>query len=137
MLFVALFCVAFTACSSDDDDESSSKSGIENTTWKITAVDNAVEAEDLVGITIKFNSDGTMTSQDNSYSEESRAWSYGTWTFNNTILKMIVGEGHADDFMEGTFSINQNTATYYYHWGDVNGEWEDKDYHTMKLERIK
>lgn len=136
MIIMAL-CVGLFSCSSDDDDEGGSSVNLAGTSWQITSVDDADEAESLVGITIRFNADGTVKSIDSSATskEESRAWAYGTWTYLNRTLKLILGEDGPDDYMEGQFTFNGNTATYKYHWGDVNGEWTDETYHTMQLSR--
>jgi len=136
-IMLMVVCTSFTP-SPMSDEGSDSKASLENTSWQIVAVDDSDEAESLVGITMTFNTNGTVKSIDSSATSgnESRAWAYGTWTYNNGKLKLIVGEEGPDDYMEGSFTINNNTATFNYHWADVDGKWTESVYHTMQLKRL-
>lgn len=131
-----MLCVGLSSCSSDDDEENGNSQNLAGTSWIVTSVDDTQEAENMVGSTIHFNSDGTATWNDPADEEGDDAeWEYIHWTYNNGLLKIIYGEEVPDDFMEGTFTMDGNTATYKYHWGDVNGEWNDETYYTMQLKR--
>ena len=115
--------VGIVACSDDDDDNKSN--ALVGTTWKIMS---ASEDNGLVGIEITFKSDGTFVmSRD--------GWTYAKWSLKGETLTLTVGEGMPDDYMKGAISIDGNNASYTYHWGDVEGEWEDEDSYTMTLQK--
>ncbi len=102
--------VSFIACSSDDDDNNDSLAG---TTWKVTSVDNAVgEFKYWPGATATLNADGTVTFN------PKNAWTYAQWTLKDNTLKIVIGEGHPDDYIEGTLSVNGNSATWDCYWGN-------------------
>ena len=123
LLAVAL-CVNLSACS--DDDEGQGQGGpLAGTTWRIATSE---EGAGMVGIEITFRSDGTFAmSRD--------GWAYSKWSLDGDVLTLTVGESGPDDYMEGTVIINGDDATYTYHWGDVDGEWEDNVSYTMTLRK--
>ncbi len=115
--------MAFVSCS-DDDDESSSDN-LAGSKWEvISATDKDVEA----GLTIEFKKDGNcvLTPGD---------WSYSKWSVANGKLKIVLGEGEPDDYMEGPFTISGKTATYTYSWYDCGGAWGGEDTYTMTLKK--
>ena len=121
-LLMVMLAVNFTACSDDEDEPSNTLAG---TTWEIKS---SSENNEMIGIEITFKSDGTFAMSRN-------GWTYSNWSLNGEVLTLTVGEGIPDDYMRGSISINENTATYTYHWGDVNGEWEDNENYTITLQR--
>lgn len=66
----------------------------------------------MVGTSYTFNADGTVTMKPH------QEWSYMTWTFSGNRLKIVMGEGYPDDYIEGNLDINGKTATYVYKWYD-------------------
>ena len=121
--------MAFTSCS-DDDDEPDNNS-LAGTTWTILSDvdDSDGEADDeVVGLTITFQKDGNMKLTP-------AVWSYAKWSQNGNSLKLTVGDGSADDYMEGTFVINGNKATYKYSWYDCEGKWGGDEHYTMTLQK--
>jgi len=122
--FVALFAAmsfTLTACSDDDDDD---KSPLAGTTWKIMTSEEDAEH---VGATFTFNADGTM--------KNPFGWTYAKWTLNGDVLKIVVGEGEADDMMIGEIEFSGQHATYKYHWKDFDGEWSGDETYTMTLQK--
>ena len=122
-LLAVVLCANFAACSDDDEDEPSNT--LAGTTWEIKS---SSENNEMIGIEITFKSDGTFAMSRN-------GWTYSNWSLNGEVLTLTVGEGIPDDYMRGSISINENTATYTYHWGDVNGKWEDNENYTITLQR--
>lgn len=121
-LFALVLCVNFAACSDDEEESSNTLAG---TTWKITS---STEDDGIIGTEITFNSNGTFAMSRN-------GWTYSTWLLNGEELTLIVGESVPDDYMRGVISVNGNAATFTYHWGDVDGEWEDNENYTMTLQK--
>ena len=121
-LLAVIVCVNLAACSDDDDEPGNTLSG---TTRKIMS---SSEDGGMAGIEVTFRPNGTLEMSRN-------GWTYANWSLNGDVLTLTVGESAPDDFMKGTISINENTATYVYHWGDVEGEWEDEDNYTMILQK--
>ncbi len=62
-------------------------------------------------------------------------WTYAKWTQDGNTLKLILGEGEPDDYMEGTFTINDKKATYKYSWYDCDGKWGGNSFYTMTLQK--
>lgn len=121
--------MAFTSCSDDDDEPDNNT--LAGTTWTILSDvdDSDGEADDeVVGLTITFQKDGNMKLTP-------AVWSYAKWSQNGNSLKLTVGEGFADDYMEGTFVINGNKATYKYSWYDCEGKWGGDEHYTMTLQK--
>lgn len=116
-LLAVILCVSFATCS-DDDDESSTLAG---TTWKIITTDE----EDMEGVTFTFNENKTVTVNPS-------IWSKVTWSVSDNDLKIVFQD---DDYIQGTISINGNSAAYQYMWYDVNGEWGGEESHSMTLEK--
>ena len=118
-LLAVVMSISFIACSSDNDDNTTSLSG---TTWKVVSFDNADEKfNGRVGSTATFNSDGTVTFT------PSFSWTYARWTLNGNTLKIVLGQGHADDYIEGTLTISGTSASWNCYWADVDGKWTGKD----------
>ena len=69
----------------------------------------------------KQNADGTVTFK------PANGWTYTRWTLNGNTLKIVLGEGHADDYIEGTLSISGTSASWNCYWADVDGKWTNKD----------
>lgn len=93
-----------------------------DTIWKVISVDNADgDFDDWTNVTVTFNENGTVTFNPNT------GWNYTRWTLNDNTLKIVVGEDEADDYVEGTISINGKSATWNCYWADVNGHWTNKD----------
>ena len=122
--------MAFTSCSDDDDEpENGSLAG---TSWTVLSDvdDSDGEANDeIVGLTINFQKDGNIKFT------PSVDWTYAKWSQNGNTLKLTVGEGEADDYMEGTFTISGNKATYKYSWYDCAGKWGGEEHYTMTLQK--
>ena len=113
-----------TTVSSCKDDDKEASDVLSGTTWKINS---ASEDEDFVGSTVTFKRDGNVT-----FSIPD-AWSYAKWTYSNDKLKIVLGEGMPDDYMEGSFIIIGENATYNYSWYDVDGDWGGEDHYVMTL----
>ena len=120
-LLAVVMSISFIACSSDNDDNKETATSLSGTTWKVVSVDNDEDSKDWIGSTATFNADGTVTFK------PANGWTYTRWTLNGNTLKIVVGEGHADDYMEGTLSISGNSGTYDFYWADVDGKWTGKD----------
>ena len=118
------FALSTTVSSCKDDDKEPSSDSLAGTTWKITSDS---EDEDLVGIKVTFNKDGNINFS------PSYGWTYAKWSMNNDKLKLVLGEGEPDDYMEGTFVINGNNATYTYSWYDYDGKWGGEGTNIMTL----
>lgn len=122
---------AFASCSDDDDDQDSNS--LAGTSWTILSDVNDADGEiddESVGLTITFAKDGNIK-----FSPVDEGWTYAKWSQNGNTLKLILGEGEPDDYMEGTFTINDNKATYKYSWYDYDGEWGGEDHYTMTLQK--
>ncbi|MBD5241840.1 MAG: hypothetical protein HDS59_07155 [Barnesiella sp.] len=133
-LFLVLIGLTFsTTVTSCKDDVKEPSKGLAGTIWKINSAteDDLYEGEDdeyeFVGTTVTFNSDGNVTFS------KPNAWSYAKWSYTNDKLKIVLGEGEPDDYMEGSFVINGNKATYTYSWYDIDGDWGGKDEYVMIL----
>ncbi len=121
-LLAIVMSFSFVACSSDDNDEKEASTSLNGTTWKVTSVDNGgSDFNGWTNVIATFNADGTIT-----FNPET-SWTYAHWTLNGNTLKFVLGEGHADDYVEGTLSINGKTAVWDCYWADVDGEWSHKD----------
>jgi hypothetical protein len=120
LIMMLLMCITFSSCSDDD--------GSITGTWKVISM---TEDDYLVGRSLTFSKDGNVTI---SPSDEDD-WTYMKWTADGNNLKVVLGEGHADDYVEGTFTISGRKATYSYHWGDCDGKWIDDEVYTMTLEK--
>lgn len=118
-LLAFVMCMSFMACSSDDDNTPADSNTLTGTTWKIISIDNG--DPDLLNIITTFNSDGTVKFIPN------QGWNYARWDLSGNTLKIIVGEQTADDMLEGTISINGNSATFDCYWADADGNWTEKD----------
>ena len=112
-----------SSCKDDDKEPSDVLSG---TTWKINS---ATEDEEYVGVNVTFKQDGNVTFTPNN------GWTYSKWSLTGDKLKIVLGEGMPDDYMEGSFVINGNNATYAYSWYDVDGKWGGEDNYIMTLTR--
>lgn len=136
LVAVALFtlmAMTFASCSDDDkkDDEPGNNS-LAGTSWTILSdVDDATgETDDeVVGVVITFQKDGNLK-----FSRDAE-WTYSKWSQNGNIVRITLGEGSADDYMEGTFIINGNKATYKYAWYDCDGEWGGEERGTTTLQK--
>lgn len=118
-----IMAMAFTSCSDDDDEPSSDN--LAGSKWEvISATDEDVKA----GLTIEFKNDGNcvLTPRD---------WSYSKWSVSNGKLKIVLGEGEPDDYMEGQFSISDKTATYTYSCYDCGGKWGGEKTYSMTLRK--
>lgn len=122
--------MAFTSCS-DYDDEPGNKS-LAGTSWIILSnVDdsNGMASDEIVGLTMSFQKDGNIKFT------PAYGWTYAKWSLSGNVLKLILGEDEADDYMEGTLVINGNNATYNYSWYDCDGKWGGDDHYTMTLQK--
>lgn len=122
VMLCAFLSTTFVACSDDDDDEPTN--GLAGTTWTVTASD-----EEMEGASFTFNADGSVTMK------PSQEWSYMKWSLNGKKLKIVMGEGEPDDYIEGNLDIDGNNATYVYKWYDCSGEWGSEETHSMTLKR--
>lgn len=119
LLAIVVTSFAFISCSDDGDGKDASLVG---TTWKVTSVDNADgDFDDWTNATVTFNKNGTVTI--NPFT----GCNYTRWTLNDKTLKIVLGEDEADDYIEGTISINGKSATWNCYWADVDGKWTNKD----------
>ncbi len=119
---------AFVSCSHDD--KGPDANSLTDTTWTIlSCVDNSdgESDDDFVGLTITFKKDGNVKFS------PATDWTYAKWSLNGNTLKLVLGEGMPDDYMEGIFVINGNNATYKYSWYDYEGEWGGEDHYSMTL----
>lgn len=106
-ILAVVLCVNFVSCSDDDDEPQVTPATLPRTTWKITASDeNGME-----GATFTFNEDKSVTVNPS-------MWSKVTYSVSENNLKIVFND---DDYIEGTISINGNTATYQYKWYDIDG----------------
>lgn len=124
LLLITTFSFTFTACS-DDDDEPKADS-LAGTSWQILSDS---EDEELAGIVITFNKDGNC-----SFAPQ-QDWTYAKWSVSNNKLKIVLGEGVPDDYMEGNFVILGKNATYTYSWYDYDGMWGGDVTAVMKLQK--
>lgn len=121
-LLVIVMSVSFNACSNDDDENKEASTSLVGTTWKVTSVDNAGGYfNHWTNATGTFNKNGTLTINPKT------GWNYTRWTLNDKTLKIVVGENAADDYIEGTISINGKSAEWDCYWADVDGKWTNKD----------
>ena len=121
-LLVIVMSVSFIACSNDDDDNKEASTSLVGTTWKVTSVDNADDdLNDWTNVTVTFNENGTVTFN------PKKVHTYTRWTLNDNTLKIVLGVDKADDYIEGTISINGKSATWDCYWADVDGQWTHKD----------
>ena len=120
-----LVSVAISSCS-DDDGDGGSSSRLSGTTWKILS---DTDDEELAGMSITFNKNGNVKFS------PVQIWSYAKWSETNGKLKIVLGEGRADDYIEGAFVINGKKATYTYSWYDYDGKWGGEDICVMTLEK--
>lgn len=123
LFFVSLIMMSFVSCSKDDDNPDSNE--LSGTTWTVLT---ATEDTEFIGASITFNKNGNV-----SFSDVEDAWSYAKWSVSNNKLKIILGEGEPDDYIEGSFVINGKNATYTYSWYDYDGEWGGEDTYIMTL----
>ena len=78
----------------------------------------------MIGVTFTFNKDNSVTTNP-------VIWSKVTYSLSDSNLNIYFQD---DDYITGTISINGNTASYKYHWADVQGEWSnDDEVYTMTL----
>ncbi|MDE6161265.1 MAG: hypothetical protein K2F77_06375 [Muribaculaceae bacterium] len=116
--------VAFISCSDDDDEPTSDN--LTGSKWEVvTSTDEGVE----VGMTIEFKSNGNCA-----FTPEE--FSYSKWSVTDGKLKIVLGEGEPDDYIEGTFAISDKTATYTYSWYDCDGKWGGEQSYTLTLKKI-
>lgn len=116
-LLAIVMSVSFIACSNEE-----ASTSLVGTTWKVTSVDNGdVSLNDLTNVTVTFNENGTVTFNPKT------VHTYTLWTLNDNTLKIVLGEDEADDYIEGTISINGKSATWDCYWADVYGQWTHKD----------
>ena len=121
-LLAVVMGISFIACSSDNDDNKETTTSLSGTTWKVVTVDNGDEEfNGWTGSTATFNADGTVAFN------PANGWTYTRWTLNGNTLKIVLGEGHADDYIEGTLSISGTSASWNCYWADVDGKWTHKD----------
>jgi len=133
-LVAMLLSLCFNGCSSDDDEEGGLTSSLAGTTWKIishSGFDEGSGDEDdvPVGTIMKLNADGNITF----ITPLDRT---GKWSEVDGKLKIVIfnEDGYTDGYALGTFSINENTATYNYTYYDDDGEWENGGY-TVTLQK--
>lgn len=120
VILAVVLCVNLAACS-DDDDEAGADTSLIGTTWRITASN---EDKEMIGVTFTFNKDNSVTTNP-------VIWSKVTYSLSDSNLNIYFQD---DDYITGTISINGNTASYKYHWADVQGEWSnDDEVYTMTL----
>ncbi|MGM9851326.1 MAG: hypothetical protein ACI306_04200 [Muribaculaceae bacterium] len=124
LLLVATFSLTFTACSDDDDEPNDNN--LAGTSWQILSDS---EDDELAGTVITFGKDGNCA-----FSPQ-QDWTYAKWSVSNDKLKIVLGEGEPDDYMEGDFVISGNNATYTYSWYDWDGKWGGEDTAVMKLQK--
>jgi hypothetical protein len=120
LVMVLLACFTFSSCGDDDD----SVKG----TWKVIS---ETEGSYLVGKSLTFTGDGNVTISPSDDDD----WTYMKWSVDGNTLKVILGEGHADDYVEGTYTISGKKGTFSYHWGDCDGKWVDDEIYTIVAER--
>ena len=125
-MLVATFSLTFTACS-DDDDEPNDKN-LAGTSWQILSDSEDYELA-LAGTIITFGKDGNCA-----FSPQQH-WTYAKWSVSNDKLKIVLGEGEPDDYMEGDFVISGKNATFTYSWYDWDGDWGGEDTAVMKLQK--
>lgn len=123
-LFVTVCSLSFASCSDDKDDLSNGHLG--GTSWEIISDS---EDDELPGIVITFNKDGNCTFN------PATDWTYAKWFQTDNTLKIVLGEGEPDDYMEGAFVVNGSNATYTYSWYDYNGKWGGEDSAVMTLKK--
>lgn len=129
-LIAMALCVLFTTvtigCSKDDDGPS--KDNLAGTSWKVVS---SSEDDEDVGLTITLKKDGNVTFN------PSAGYNYAKWSVVNEKLRLTLGEENVpDDYMEGTFVVNGNTATYTYRWHDADGELHGDEYDVMTLVKV-
>ncbi len=99
-ILAVILSVNFIACSDDEDEPQTTPATLSGTTWKIATTDeNGME-----GATFTFNEDKTV-------SVNPSMWSKVTYSVSGSNLKIVFDD---DDYIEGTITINGNSATYQY-----------------------
>lgn len=123
LLLVLPLAFAVTSCSNDDDEPSSDN--LAGTKWEVMSTsDDDFE----VGLTIEFKKDGNCVFTPD-------GWDYAKWSVNNGKLKIVLGQGYPDDYVEGEFTISNKTATYTYSSYDYDGKWGGENTYTMTLKK--
>lgn len=124
LLFLLVLPLAFAVTSCSDDDEPSSDN-LAGTKWEVVS---ASDEDVAAGLTIEFKKDGNCVFTPSE-------WSYAKWSATDGKLKIVLGEGEPDDYMEGSFTISDKTATYTYSWYDYDGKWGGDETYTMTLKK--
>ena len=132
-LLAVVLCVNLAACSNDDENDSKGESkSLAGTSWKVTSVDkNDTESQYLVGKTLSFNKDGSITTTPD------QIFFYLRWEQSGNKLLIVYGsDDYPDDCVAGTFSINGKICTYKYNGYDYGDDyWEDEKSYTMTLQK--
>ena len=118
---------------------SSSDSSNDNPLVGTWIVKDVADEADIWFIQITLKSDGTGSivsdDEEEDYEDIDDSNYYVRWTINGNTLRIDMGEGHPDDSLIGTYTLNGNTLTYSFHWKDYDGKWEGETNYTMILER--
>lgn len=132
-LLAVVLCVNFAACSDDDENEPSVTPTLAGTTWKIIAIDDEEDEDWKVGSTLTFKTDGTIMTYP--YSDDAE-WEATYHLSDNELIIDFYVDGHVDDYVAGTISINGKTATYRYKWYDYDGsDLDDGKQYNMTLQK--
>ena len=127
VLLAAILSVSFAACSDDKDDKDEPDNAtLAGTTWEIIS---DTDDDDLMEVEITFNKNGNCSFT------PSVDGTYAKWTQSDNKLKIVLGEGEPDDYMEGSFVINGSNATDTYSWYDCDGKWGGEDTSVMVLKK--
>lgn len=83
----------------------------------------------MPGIVITFKKDGNCTFS------PTPGWTYAKWSLTDNKLKIVLGQGEPDDYIEGPFVINGSNAKYTYSWYDCDGKWGGERSSVMILKK--
>lgn len=103
-LLAIVLCMNFTACSEDDGNETSSTNYLAGTTWKVVSV-SPNDVLGLEGVNFTFHPNLSFTTSPEVEDIFDRYLVNGD--------KLLLGySSDYNDYVEGTLTINDNTATY-------------------------
>lgn len=129
-LFAILLMMALpvmTSCSKDDDGPSggNGSSELSGTTW--TVISDA--GGDFTGVTMTFKNNGDVVFSGSSYAD----WTYAKWDYSDGVLRIVLGQGEPDDYIEGYFDIDGTSAYFNYDWYDYDTEYRESGPYFMEL----
>ena len=118
--------MSFITSCNDDKDEPSGLN-LAGTTWEVVSCTKNYVA---TGKTFTFKKDGTVDLLLYDFTRPEK------WSMKDGYLKIIYGAPTPDEYVIGPFTYSEGTATYVFHWVDVDGKWEEDFSYTMVLKKL-